>query len=891
MKRCLYGFLCILDMQYKYGKSKSKLLVSKPKEARADLWLSIISEAESVFNGPALYLDENKEKKAQDERLFYVELSAEQSSDSNIAVGNDDTTDDTGYGTDNDEVCSRGSWERSSSCSKLDISFLHRNVGNEISSGYYSSFDECRKTVDFSRMDNIHTVKVKVKNLDIHKISQSDRGRTPGHLGRILCKELIGIIPGHFRAKGKGNVPNGQRLCVRGLVPHSHAAKYSKINLGDCLRLLNGREVTWDNIDDVFVKIASDEEVSIVIQRATNKPPKIPVLTKARSASDDQEFVHLIKTAPSSGEDSGIEKEQTTPNHAFMVVDLEKLKSEEQSRDDDLLFSHPHLSTITSIRGAFVTIYQTMTELSRTCVQCSSVLHDGKLWNVCYQREENLLLLLSFPQSIISRQSLSFLTGNLLRLIRVLYGSVADAFKNPGVQSEITSLMSLWKNSIILNSSSSNSSISSSTVVETCKPRLDNVPYLPIRSHIAECLEGFVNSWEAADFTDLYGSSFGCRKTYTILGSCVFYKSWLLCNHLPREDLYDMYLYLQHQCFLRLGTEDTYEQLVIWRPVTSTRQTYDLGEEQMFGYTEPVDAKLYWLIVGHKHCILGSLFEARGGTLKASRTLKPDSLYIEQARATLIQINSLGLHKACKQKNNVHRAVTDLNNEANSSAGFRIPLSLPITSSPKLDIGSIMQKKLLPSHSLARKDSMQSDESMDSNSSAGSAKTSGSKKQLFIEKSEEKIQGDFSTSRSIKLSSGEDNCILHFLHVDKCEGLMISPDFCVAKDEIIKNFHRCCSHIKHMFDKYRYRKKQQKVSDCDKDTQLVVERDWTFVNMREEAVLFSIPQSQESSQDNSVSYWVVGRQRSREEVYMCFRDGTPQNMVELAFRNAFGIKC
>ncbi|KAK3086048.1 hypothetical protein FSP39_012656 [Pinctada imbricata] len=47
MKRCLYGFLCILGMQYKYGKSKSNLVVSKPKEARADLWLSIVSEAES----------------------------------------------------------------------------------------------------------------------------------------------------------------------------------------------------------------------------------------------------------------------------------------------------------------------------------------------------------------------------------------------------------------------------------------------------------------------------------------------------------------------------------------------------------------------------------------------------------------------------------------------------------------------------------------------------------------------------------------------------------------------------------------------------------------------------------------------------------------------------
>lgn len=37
----------------------------------------------------------------------------------------------------------------------------------------------------------------------------------------------------------------------------------------------------------------------------------------------------------------------------------------------------------------------------------------------------------------------------------------------------------------------------------------------------------------------------------------------------------------------------------MWQEVNSTRQMFDLGEEQVFGYTEPVDAKLMWLIVGY----------------------------------------------------------------------------------------------------------------------------------------------------------------------------------------------------------------------------------------------------------------------------------------------------
>lgn len=77
------------------------------------------------------------------------------------------------------------------------------------------------------------------------------------------------------------------------------------------------------------------------------------------------------------------------------------------------------------------------------------------------------------------------------------------------------------------------------------------------------------------------------------------FQSSLLCNHLPKEDLTDVYLYLKYHCLLSLCCRDNIQQLVVWQEVNSTRQMFDLGEEQVFGYTEPVDAKLIWLIVGY----------------------------------------------------------------------------------------------------------------------------------------------------------------------------------------------------------------------------------------------------------------------------------------------------
>ena len=40
-------------------------------------------------------------------------------------------------------------------------------------------------------------------------------------------------------------------------------ALISYLLLGDCLRLINGREITWDNVDDVLLKISQLEEVHV----------------------------------------------------------------------------------------------------------------------------------------------------------------------------------------------------------------------------------------------------------------------------------------------------------------------------------------------------------------------------------------------------------------------------------------------------------------------------------------------------------------------------------------------------------------------------------------------------------------------------------------------------
>lgn len=114
------------------------------------------------------------------DRLFVLELFRNQKHkcENLHCPHNGHSTDDTGYGTDNEDTA--GGSENNPDYKPLDI------VGERCS----------QSTVDFTRMDSIRRVRLKVKKVNLQSLNISDKDRKLGQLGRALCKELIGIIPG-----------------------------------------------------------------------------------------------------------------------------------------------------------------------------------------------------------------------------------------------------------------------------------------------------------------------------------------------------------------------------------------------------------------------------------------------------------------------------------------------------------------------------------------------------------------------------------------------------------------------------------------------------------------------------------------------------------------------
>ncbi|MEQ2167949.1 hypothetical protein GOODEAATRI_009282 [Goodea atripinnis] len=148
-----------------------------------------------------------------------------------------------------------------------------------------------------------------------------------------------------------------------------------------------------------------------------------------------------------------------------------------------------------------------------------------------------------------------------------------------------------------------------------------------------------LSDFESSDFGEMSEDFFGLRRLYVILGSCLFYKSYLIANHLPKEDLLDVCLYCQHFCLLPLASEQRLGQLVIWREVFP-QQRASGGGSAAPGFTQP-KGRHFLLIVGLRHLMQCVLLEAGGCASPALASPGPDCVYVDQVKATLLQLEVL----------------------------------------------------------------------------------------------------------------------------------------------------------------------------------------------------------------------------------------------------------
>ncbi|NXW12626.1 INTU protein, partial [Circaetus pectoralis] len=754
-----------------------------------------------------------------------------------------------------------------------------------------------------------------------------------------LLEALVGIVHQSSwsrRAEKQGRkdkVIRGiseEKLVVHGLVPGSSAMKTGQILIGDALVAVNDVDVNSENIERVLSCIPGPMQVKLTFETSIFEPEGTSQQGYKRAQSSMNNLVRLLW-----GEDS-TDLQQAIQDVPHIVMFLTLKLDSETSKDE--VYSRYHFSVshffplIISI-GVYIS-WGSWARLS-SAHQClvSSLFLCGKLVQVVYWKESDKLLVIGLPEENVPLPQLRNMIEDVVRTLKFMYSSLDSAFCQVENVSRLDHFFNLFFQRALQPARLKSNASPSAQHYDTCSALfLDNLPglrWLTLPQEIKMEIDTALSDLEAADFAELSEDYYDMRRLYMIMGSCLFYKGYLIGNHLPKEDLIDIGLYCRHYCLLPLAAEQKIGQLVIWREVFPHHHIQPCEVSSFTGYREP-EARYFLLIVGLRHFMLCVLLEAGGCASKAIGNPGPDCIYVDQVKATILQLEGIdaGIEERLDSPSIPPLSCADWFLPATRDKLESLttsPILSKLQNTSKSVTTPASKRTLFGDSSLTtRKPSPTRNSGGPDHGSEGPAEDESSNPQsgvdqfvylLVFQATRKKhtlpnpfhlgnlkknlSEKDTELLNAIKLTSGPENTLFHYLSLETMQGIFITPTHKeVARlggsihPQLIENFYRCCLSIRSVFQQSMRKEKKKKVASGISEFSKAAE-DLDLV--KEHGVLFECSPDNWTDQKKpppTMNYWVVGRlilHPKPQECYVCFHDSVTEAAVELAFKLSFGL--
>ncbi|XP_008934941.1 PREDICTED: protein inturned [Merops nubicus] len=775
------------------------------------------------------------------------------------------------------------------------------------------------------------TVQQKYKDVCVYVNPRKLCGAGEDEQHRLL-EALVGIVHqsswSSRRAEKQGKkdkVIRGiseEKLVVHGLVPGGSAVKTGQILIGDTLVAVNDVDVNCENIERVLSCIPGPMQVKLTFETSIFEPEGTSQQRYKQAQSSMNNLVRLLW-----GEDStDLQQAVQDVPHIVMFLTM-KLDSETAKDEQEILYQYPISEAsqkLKSVRGIFLTLSDVLETVTGTQIISSSLFLCEKLVQVVYWKESDKLLVIGLPEENVPLSQLRNMLENVVRTLKFMYSSLDSAFCQVENVSRLDHFFNLFFQRALQPARLRANASPSAHHYDTCSTLfLDSLPglrWLTLPQEIKMEIDTALSDLEAADFAELSEDYYDMRRLYMIMGSCLFYKGYLIGNHLPKEDLIEIGLYCRHYCLLPLAAEQKIGQLVIWREVFPQHHIQPCEDTSFTGYREP-EARYFLLIVGLRHFMLCVLLEAGGCASKAIGNPGPDCVYVDQVKATILQLEGIDA--------SIEERLDSPSVPALSCADWFLPATRDklesLTTSPilsKLQNASksgttpASKRTLFGDSSLVtRKPSPTRNSGGPDHGNEGPAEDESTNPQSVVDQATRKkhtlpnpfhlgtpkknlSEKDTELLNAVKLTSGPENTLFHYLSLETMQGIFIAPTHReVARlggtihPQLIENFYRCCLSIRSVFQQSMKQQKKKKGSGLSEFSKAAEDQDL----VTEHGVLFECSPDNWTDQKKpppTFSYWVVGRlilHPKPQECYVCFHDSVTEAAVELAFKLSFGL--
>ncbi|XP_046985354.1 protein inturned isoform X1 [Schistocerca americana] len=475
--------------------------------------------------------------------------------------------------------------------------------------------------------------------------------------------------------------------------------------------------------------------------------------------------------------------------------------------------------------------------------------------------------------------------------------------------------------------------------------------WLTVPHHIQVQIDNLLSHMEANDFGDMNEDFDHQQRLYTIIGSCYYHKGHLLTWHIEQCILVHIHTFLRQHCLLELNHREAVLSLLVWRevflPITAPPGARHFllcagqGHDLLVVLLESGGCALTAMEkTGPDVCYVEMAQEVLHSIQKTGISSVASKWLSANCRPQITTPDVLLSNKASRKAENFLGFVKQLDSLTPTKASSVTGNSF-VLSKKQPEVTSILKRRSSPDKCygyMSSGVSLQGSTSEDSASQATSVMSEMSDESAPIlgrraereritrhgsvdrfsespsEQSEESesdweehvtegspydptsfgkpVALDMDDIIPSKLTTGDDNVLFHYVDLNICEGVLLSPSVFSEQmqsqkmQEILTNFKLSSQAIHKLLQNTVSFKKlmNQEINKAIINKALVA--------IKECGMLFEMNMQQSQSGRKSAStmtYWVVGRlffTPHPREVYVCYQDCTSQNMVEIAFRLA-----
>ena len=694
--------------------------------------------------------------------------------------------------------------------------------------------------------------------------------------------------------EGSSDKQSSAPLIIHSISPDSPAFVDGTLSTMDIILSIDNINVTQDNIHIVLDKLK--QKTSLTFEVIKDKLDSISKQELDEGSTELNRSEALLRLAARKETFENIagtyasEHKKEIGTYLCMYMTLnEKDQIGQYHGMEDLIFYYPHqpipkdkdpadptasgVHKLVAIRGMFYTladVIQAMCGLPGDRVTLK--MSNGEMVHGAFKLLTNKdILIVVAPKNVVGEQeNLCEYFDTFLEVVSFHFGGISNAFLQPSNLQEIDHLCDLLFSNIFRTLLFDRSDVLISNLKASQSLR--------INSEIETEINSLLNELDASDLSDQTEIT-AMQRPYHTLGSCLYYKGYLICSHLSASFQRAVNLYCSYHELFNITASQAVAQIVIWKEIfpTTLEQSPPKILSQKNAPFKSLGGKHFLLIVGLGQSLCAQIQLAGPMATRLLHLPPPDPLTVDRVKEMLDELERYGLFVDLEEKTLNAPHLPSINN----------PLAATNKSSDK----NIFERGMRGSRSSLRT----SGESTDSDGSTATKTQSRSSLPFLDTQPRLSVKQPAFDSISF-LTSSPINLLFHYLVFDELSGLFLTPPLlskhstssCSVQKDLVYIFHNACLVIQRQFKYSRQWQKSFAKLNKKHKNYLAQNPELILGSATEYAINFEWKINPNSNTDqNKLIFWVVGRRILRPkpcELYICYKDATPQSTIEMAFK-------